>query len=97
MLQQKGLIFFRRQHLALHQVALVCPAPGQVRLEETQRLSCVTRVDGSQDMVAIDAQRSSRIAKRRNLLRRTLAHGWFSITSDWAPAGVGICGGLRIE
>jgi hypothetical protein len=48
-------------------------------------------------MVANDTQRSGRIAKRRNLLRRTLDHGWFSITSVCAPAGVDTGEGLRIE
>ena len=41
----------------------------------------------SQHPFAIDEQRSGRIAKRRNLLRRAVAHGWFSATSVCVFAG----------
>ncbi len=81
MLEQQGLILFRRQHLARDQVALIGPAAGQFRLQKAQSLGRVARVDGSQHLFAMNAQRASRIAKRRNLLRRALAHGWFSTTS----------------
>ena len=47
----------------------------------------------------MDAQRPGWIAKRRNVLRRALAHGWFSATSVWVPAGEEIADGSahRIE
>jgi hypothetical protein len=38
-------------------------------------------MDRPHDMLAIHTQRSSGIAERRNLLRRALIHGWFSMTS----------------
>ncbi len=87
MLEQQGLILFRGQHFARDQVALIGPAAGQVRLQEAQRLRGVARVDGAQYIFAMNAQRAGRIAKRRDMLRRALAHGWFSATSVCAAPG----------
>jgi hypothetical protein len=50
----------------------------------------------SQDLITMDVQRPRWIAKRRNLLRRALAHGWFSATSVWVAAGEGILADPRI-
>jgi hypothetical protein len=38
-------------------------------------------MDRSHYLLAMNTQRPSRIAERRNLLRRALIHGWFSMTS----------------
>jgi hypothetical protein len=38
-------------------------------------------MDRSHDLLAMNTQRSGRIAERRNILRRALIHGWFSMTS----------------
>src|ERR1700688_5338067 len=81
MLEQQRLILFRRQHLACDQVSFIGPPAGQIRLQEAQRVGCVPRMDGAQYIFAKNAQRASRIAKRRDMLRRALAHGWFSATS----------------
>jgi hypothetical protein len=53
-------------------------------------------VNRSQDLFAMDAQRPGWIAKRRNVLRRALGHGWFSATSGSVPAGEEIGDDLRI-
>jgi hypothetical protein len=87
MSQQERLILFRGNYLACNQVALVSPAASEVRLQKAQGFGCVARMNGSQHMFAIDAQRSSGIAKRRNRPRRALAHGWFSATSVCVLAG----------
>jgi hypothetical protein len=55
MFEQKRLVFFRGQDIARDQVALFSPAPGKIGLQEAQSLSCVTRVDRSQNMFAMDA------------------------------------------
>jgi hypothetical protein len=96
MLQQERLVCFRRQHLAGDQAAFFRPAPRQVRLQEAEALRCVEGVYRSQDLIAMEVERPCWIAKRRNVLRRALAHGWFSATSVWVPAGEGISVDPRI-
>ena len=60
--------------------------------EEAKRVLGVARMDDSPYMFALNRKRSCGIAKRRNVLRRTLVHGWFSIASPW-----GLAGALRSE
>ena len=85
MLEHERLILASRHHLALYQVALARPVLGQCRLKKVQARRGVAGIDGSQNLFATNAKVSGRIAKRRNLLRRSwqdsLDHCWFSGTS----------------